>query len=93
MTQLGARTAGGCRSGTARGPCEISRVVRDATGGSAGFRATCEAIIRARTELEDALRVEEGHEVHEEEQQEKRSMLEGIDEGLLLRSLIVAVKP
>ncbi len=59
---------------------------------TAGFRATCEAMIRARTELEDALRVEEGHEVYEEEQHKKRSMLEGIDEGLLLRSLIVAVK-
>ena len=60
---------------------------------TAGFRATDEAMIRARTELEDALRVEEGHEVYEEEQQKKRSMLKGIDEDLLLRSLIVAVKP
>ena len=60
---------------------------------TAGFRATCEAMTRARTELEDALRVEEGHEVYEEEQQKKRSILKGIDEGLLLRSLIVAVRP
>ncbi len=60
---------------------------------TAGFRATCDAIIQARTQLEDALCVEEGHEVYEEEQQKKRSMLGGIDEGLLFRSLLVAVKP
>ncbi len=59
---------------------------------TAHFRMTCEAIVRARTELEDALRAEEGDEGYEEEQQDKRGMLQGIDEGLLLRSLIVAVK-
>jgi hypothetical protein len=42
--------------------------------------------------LEDALRAEEGDERYEEEQQDKRGMLQGIDEGLLRRSLIVAVK-
>ncbi len=60
---------------------------------TAGFRTTCDAILRARTKLEDALRVEEGSEVYEEEQQKKRTMLEGVDEGLLLRCLIVAAKP
>ena len=60
---------------------------------TAGFRTTCHAILRARSELEDALRVEEGPELYEVEQQKKRSMLEGVDEGLLLRSLIVAAKP
>ncbi len=59
---------------------------------TARFRTTCEAIVRARTELEHALRAEEGDEGYEEEQQDKRDMLQGIDEGLLRRSLIVAVK-
>ena len=59
---------------------------------TARFRTTCEAIVRARTELEDALRAEEGDEGYEEEQQDKRGMLQGIDEGLLRRLLIVAVK-
>ena len=60
---------------------------------TAGFRTTCLAILQARSKLEDALRVEEGPEVYEEEQQKKRTMLEGIDAGLLLRCLIVAAKP
>ena len=56
------------------------------------FRVTCEAVLRARSELEKALRAEEGPEVFEDEQQKKRSMLLGIDQGLLLRCLIVAEK-
>jgi hypothetical protein len=48
---------------------------------TAGFRTTCEALLRARGELEDALRIAEGHEAFEEEQQKKRWMLEGIDAG------------
>ncbi len=56
------------------------------------FRTTCEAILRARGEVEDELRVAEGPHAFEEEQQKKRRMLEGIDEGLLLRSLVVAGK-
>ena len=59
---------------------------------TAHFRVTCEAILRARIELEETLRVEEGWEVFEEEQQKTRNMLLGIDQGLLLRSLIVAEK-
>jgi hypothetical protein len=38
-------------------------------------------LLRARGELEDALRIAEGHEAFEEEQQKKRWMLEGIDAG------------
>jgi hypothetical protein len=57
------------------------------------FRDTCEAMLRARSELEDALRAEEGDEVYEEEQADKQAMLLGIVEGLLQRSLIVAAKP
>ncbi len=56
------------------------------------FRTTCETILRARGELEEALRAEEGPEAYEEEQQKKRNMLLGIDQGLLLRCLIVAEK-
>ena len=56
------------------------------------FRITCVSFLRARSELEEGLRVEEGPEAFEEEQQSKRSMLLGIDRGLLLRSLIVAEK-
>ncbi len=56
------------------------------------FRITCETILRARSELGEALRAEEGPETFEEEQQKKCSMLLGIDQGLLLRSLIVAEK-
>lgn len=56
------------------------------------FRSTCEAILRARCALEGALRSAEGSDAFEEEQQQKRRMLKGIDEGLLLRSLVVAAK-
>ena len=56
------------------------------------FRATCKAFLEAREELEDELRAEGGDEIYEEEQEKKLSMLTGIDEGLLLRSLIVSKK-
>ncbi len=60
---------------------------------TAEFFDTCQAIVRARENHEDALRTEEGHEAYEEEQADKQSMLHGIEEGLLQRSLVVAVKP
>ena len=53
------------------------------------FGSTCEAIVRARIELEECLRSEEGDIVFEEEQAKKGSMLQGISEGLLQRSLLV----
>lgn len=57
------------------------------------FQATCEAILRARVELEHELRTEEGDALFEEEQRKKRHMLEGIARGLLRRTLLVATKP
>ncbi len=56
------------------------------------FHDTCKAILEVREKLEEKLRAEESDEVYEEEQEKKRSMLTGIREGLLLRSLIIAMK-
>jgi hypothetical protein len=54
------------------------------------FRQTCRAILDARRDHETALRAEEGDEVFEDGQAQKDAVLAGIDEGLLLRSLLVA---
>lgn len=59
---------------------------------TAQFRSTCEAVLRARSRYETALRQEEGAEGFAEEQRKKQDMLQGIDEGLLLRSLIVVTR-
>ena len=56
------------------------------------YRSLCEALLRVRGELETLLRDEEGDEEYEKGQSDKVSRLKGIDEGLLQRSLIVAVK-
>jgi hypothetical protein len=56
------------------------------------FRATYEAILRARRDLEDELRGEEGDVVFEEELEKKALTLQGISEDLLRRSLLVASK-
>ncbi len=56
------------------------------------FRETCEALSAAREVHEADLRAEEGDEFYEEERQKKRDIRRGIDDGLLIRSLIVAVK-
>lgn len=56
------------------------------------FHDTCKAILEVREKLKEKLRAEESDEVYEEEQEKKRSMLTGIREGLLLRSLIIAMK-
>ena len=63
-------------------------VVRDVTE---NFRATCAALLQARRGLARELRAEEGDEVFEDELRAKEAMLEGIDEGLLQRSLIVGL--
>ena len=71
---------------------------------SAGFRVTLQedvtddfydtgaAIVRARERLEADLRAAEGHGAYEEEQAKKRRYVQGIREGLLERSLLIAVK-
>jgi hypothetical protein len=56
------------------------------------FRSTCQAILFAREKYEDMLRSEEGDEIYEEEQKKKQNMLNGIEQGLLLRSLLVCAK-
>ena len=56
------------------------------------FRATSEAILRARAEHEAELRAVDGNEAYEDDQLRKDSVRTGIDEGLLERSLIAAVK-
>lgn len=56
------------------------------------FRETCTAIHEARHELEDDLRAVEGDVGFEDENSKKRLMLEGISEGLLRRSLLVATR-
>ena len=56
------------------------------------FRATCAALVAARRDLEDELRADEGDDFYEEEQRKKNAMLQGIDEGVLCRSLVVANK-
>ncbi len=79
------------------GPEELTRragfVIRRAEDVTTDFRATCLALLRAREEHAEQLRVEEGEEVFEEEWGRKARMLEGIDAGLLRRSLVVAVRP
>ena len=56
------------------------------------FRATCAALVADRRDLEDELRADEGDDFYEEEQRKKNAMLQGIDEGILCRSLVVANK-
>ncbi len=56
------------------------------------FSSTCEAILCSRGELEDELRRAEGDDTFEEEQAKKSHMLTGIGEGLLRRSLVIAMK-
>ena len=56
------------------------------------FRATCAALVAARRDLGDELRADEGDDFYEEERRKKNAMLQGIDEGILCRSLVVANK-
>ena len=56
------------------------------------FRVTCAALAAARRDLEDELRADEGDDFYEEERRKKNAMLQGIDEGILRRSLVVANK-
>ena len=57
------------------------------------FRATGLAVVRARERYEAELRAADGDEVYEDDQQRKVAVLTGIDEGLLLRSMIAARAP
>lgn len=57
------------------------------------FLEICRAIRRARDRYADRLRVEEGEVEFEEEQEKKRCSIEGIEGGLLRRSLLLGSKP
>jgi hypothetical protein len=59
---------------------------------TATFQATAEAFWRAREDLADTLRLEEGDVRFEEEQQSTQAVLDGIARGLLRRSLHVGLK-
>jgi hypothetical protein len=59
---------------------------------TATFQATAEAFWRAREDLADTLRLEEGDVRFEEEQQSTEAVLDGIARGLLRRSLHVGWK-
>jgi hypothetical protein len=87
-TELGPSLVCGCES-----PQELigeagffSPQVTDVT---VRFRRTCSAWLAAMKELEPQLRRELGDEDFEDELDQKESMLTGIDEGLLRRSLII----
>ena len=56
------------------------------------FHETLEAFRVAMDELEDDLRHEEGDAVFEEWQERQTNRAQGVSEGLLRRSLLVAVK-
>lgn len=87
-TELGPSLVSGCGSPQELiGAAGFSQLqVTDVTG---RFRQTCSAWLTAMRELESQLRRELGDEDFEDELDQKESMLKGIDEGLLLRSLII----
>jgi len=68
----------------------VSEVQPDVTD---RFKESCLAFRKARLDLEAELRKLEGDEVYEEECSAGEGRLLGIQEGLLRRCLIVAVKP
>ncbi len=94
--ELRASELGPAEVTAAASPDELARsvgfsvIVQDDV--TAAFSDTCGAILRAREQFEAALRAAESDAAYDEEQTKKRNMLEGISEGLLQRSLIVADK-
>lgn len=95
------------RNAVRLGPPEVGSFPRDAstmlaTAGFAdvaqvdvtkAFLEICRAFRSARDRYADRLRVEEGEVVFEEEQDKKRRFIEGIEGGLLRRSLLLGSKP
>ena len=55
--------------------------------------STCSSLIQARERYEDELRLAEGDDEFEEQQEKKRGLVEGITSGVLRRSLLAGVKP
>ena len=56
------------------------------------FLHTCRSLIAARERRAAELRLEEGDGPYEEEETKKRKVVEGVETGLLVRSLLVAAK-
>ncbi|MBW3565541.1 MAG: hypothetical protein KY459_12515 [Acidobacteria bacterium] len=52
----------------------------------------CRSLAEGRAGIEAILREEEGDQRYEEDQQKKWGMVKGVEEGLLRRTLIIAVK-
>ena len=80
----------GSPDGLAQSAGFVDVTLRDATG---LFRTTCEGLLEASLRWEDDLRAEQGDEAYVEGRRKGEAMLTGIREGLLLRSMIVGVKP
>ncbi len=62
---------------------------RDVT---ADFRATCGAIIEALAKHEAAARAADGDEMYEDNVRRKNGVLTAINEGLIVRSLVVGTR-
>ncbi len=57
------------------------------------FLSTCSSFIQVRERYEDELRLAEGDDEYEEQQEKKRGLVEGITTGVLRRSLLGGIKP
>ena len=88
--ELGPAEVVGSPDGLAQSAGFVDVTLRDATG---LFRTTCEGLLEASLRWEDDLRAEQGDEAYVEGRRKGEAMLTGIREGLLLRSMIVGVKP
>ena len=68
----------------------FSHVIREDVTGQ--FKATVEAMLRAAGRWAAELRAEQGDEQYEADRERAKTKLIGIREGLLLRSLVTAIK-
>ena len=57
------------------------------------FLSTCSSFLHVRERYADELRLAEGNDEYEEEQEKKRGLVEGITSGVLRRSLLAGRKP
>ena len=57
------------------------------------FLSTCSSFIQVRERYEDELRLAQGNDEFEEQQETKRGLVEGITTGVLRRSLLSGAKP
>jgi hypothetical protein len=57
------------------------------------FLSTCSSFLEVRERYEDELRLAEGNDEFEEQQEKKRGLVEGITTGVLRRSLLSGTKP